>query len=82
MDLDVRSARRVLLNTKSFMSSQYTFTPTGKNQISQANIVGFIRPCTYINNTLISTMHLYPQPISQANVVGFIRPSTITHALI
>ena len=39
--------------------------------------------CTYINNTLISTMHLYQQPISsQANAVGFIRPSTTTHALI
>ena len=33
--------------------------------------------------TLISTMHLYQQPIiSQANIVGFFRPSTITHALI
>ena len=38
--------------------------------------------CTYINNTLISTMHLYQQPISQASAVGFIRPSTIIHALI
>ena len=41
------------------MSSQYTFTPTRKEQISQANTVGFIRPCTCINNALISTIHLY-----------------------
>ena len=39
------------------MSSQYTFTPTGNEQISQANTVGFIRPCTYINNALISTIN-------------------------
>ena len=33
--------------------------------------------CTYINNTLMSTMHLYLQPIIiQANTVGFIIPST------
>ena len=70
MDLDVRSAHRLLHNILLYISG--TVKPTYSWVFQTVNK----------SHALISTMHLYQQPISQANTVGFIRPSTITHALI
>ena len=71
MDLDVRSACRLLHNILLYISSIVRPTYSWVYQI------------VHKSPALISTIHLYQQPIiNQANIVGFIRPSTITHALI
>ena len=78
MDLDVRSACRLLHNILIYIYIYiYIYI-----RHSQANLQLGLSDRQQ-SPALISTMHLYQQLIiSQANTIGFIRPSTITRALI